>query len=431
MDHVRDGRAEAEPVITADLDSADLAALVTLIRSEAAVTRPELVAASGLSRKVVSQRIEQALATELVAEGGLAPSRGGRQARTLRFRGDAGFVLGAVIEHGEIAAASLDLHGDVIALEQADWPAARGPEQTMRHLQQMLRTAAQRAGGGKPWAIAVGMPGPVDFSAGRLVHPPLLPEWDGFGPRAWLREQYDCPVWLDNASRLMALNAWAASPPPRADMLFVDVGTGVGAGLVFNGSVIRGASGGSGVIGHLRVTDDPAVICRCGKTGCLEAVASGWKMLDDATARAGESPVLTGILAERGALTLPDIGAAAAADDSLVLTMLADAARHISDVVANLVDFSNPGAVVLGGGVLHTGPVFLEVLTRTIRDRCSDLALRGLEIRSASLEHHREAVVGAGLLAIDSILNPTALSRWIGADGPHAHATELQRLSGA
>lgn len=420
---------DSEVPVGADLDAHPVAVLVDLVRKGRAVTRPQLVSASGLSRRVVVERVSDAIQTRLIEDGPLAPSEGGRQARTLRFRAEAGVILAAMIGHNDLVAGAVGLDGEILSFEHIPWSIDGDPEDTMRRLETMLESQARNVDAGRPWAIALGVPGSVDYAAGRLVELPLAPRWNGFNPRGWLRGMWDCPVWVDNDVHLMALNTWANLLPQPRDLLYIEVGTGVGAGLIFNGSVIRGGNGGAGMIGHIRVTDDPTAVCRCGKTGCLESVGSGWQVLAEASARTAESGVLSRVMQETGHLTLPDIGDASSVADPLVLELLERAAERIGNVIASLVDFSNPETLVMGGGVLRTGPNFLTVVERVVRQRCSTLALRDLKIISATLDHQREILQGGARLAIEAILNPTALSRWIGDRTPHGHASQLHRLS--
>lgn len=413
------------------LETAALAALVDLIRRHGPTTRPELVARSGLSRKVVTQRVEQAMELGLVAEGPLAPSGGGRQARTLHFNDHAGHVFAALMGASEMFIAVADLSGNLIDTIHEDWGVEHGPEATMERIRTHFTTLGNRTGVERPWGIGVGLPGPVDFATGRLVAPPIMPGWDGFSARAWFRDHYDAPVWVDNDVNLMALGEYTRGVDAgRHDMLFVKVGTGVGAGLISRGRLIRGERGGAGDIGHTHVTDDPDAVCRCGKTGCLEAVGSGWSLLIEANQRADESSAFQAAIRDHGQLVMGDIAAANDQDDPLAIELIEAGARQVAAVTANLVNFVNPGLLVLGGGVLRTGDRFLRILSEMVMARSSDLAAQGLQIRPASL-NHLEGVTGAALLAIENLLAPAMLTRWIEDGTPLGHAAAVQRYASA
>ncbi|BBH69761.1 sugar kinase [Actinoplanes sp. OR16] len=414
------------PASVASLESAPLALIIDLVRSGRATTRPELVTATGLGRKVVTQRVDQAITLGLLEDGELAPSSGGRQARTLRFKSRAGYVYGALVGASEFTAAVLDLDGSIITSHHEDWAVDLGSERTMRRLGAAFAGMARTTGLARPWGIGIGMPGPVEFATGRLVAPPIMPGWDGFSVRSWFRDHYDAPVWVDNDVNLMALGEWTAGKPHDGrDMLFVKAGTGIGAGLINRGRLLRGDRGAAGDIGHVHVSDDPSTRCRCGRVGCLEAVASGWSLLEEATRRVQESPRLSALA---GPLALGDIGAAALAGDPLANELVDRRVQALAEVVAHLVNFTNPGVLVLGGGALRTGPRFTELVAESVLARCTDLVTQDLVIRPASLDQ-MEGVIGAGLLAGGGLLAPASLAHWAESGSPLGHAADLQRLS--
>ncbi|WP_404430524.1 ROK family protein [Microbacterium lacus] len=421
------GSEGASNAIASSLDAAPLAVIVDLVRTGFADTRPRLAVITGLSRKVVAQRVDQACENGLLKDAGLAHSEGGRQARRLEFNADAGYVFGVLIEASEITLGISDLRGRLLATAHEDWSVDNGPELTMQRVKLHLDALASRTGVARPWGIGVGVPGPVDYSSSRLVSPPIMPGWDGFSARSWLREHYDAPVWVDNDVNVMAIGEWAFGTGSRSDdMLFIKAGTGVGAAIISRGRLLRGQRGAAGDIGHMHVTDDPQVTCRCGQTGCLEAVAGGWSLLEEATRRSGASAMLTAAIADHGHVTLGDIGVAAHEGDPLSLEMLLARAQILGEVAASLVNFVNPGQLVIGGGVLRAGTEPLNRIKDVVLRRSTRLASEGLTVRAASLDQ-MEGVIGAALLAAENLLAPPALARWVEDASPLGHATALQR----
>ncbi|CCH88195.1 Transcriptional regulator/sugar kinase [Modestobacter italicus] len=402
--------------------------LINLVRTGQAVTRPALEQETGLGRKVVTQRVQQAIDVGLLEDGDLAPSAGGRPSRLLRFRTEAGHVYAGMIGATEMTAAVATLDGTLVASLHEDWVAADRPDQTLEVLDALFVRLARRTRT-EPWAFGIGVAGPVDFGTGRLVDPPIMPGWDGYSVRSWFRERYDAPVWVDNDVNLMALGEWhKGEPQDGRDLLYVFVDEGVGAGLVSRGSVFRGDTGAAGDIGHLQVTEDPAVQCRCGQTGCLEAVTGGWGLVRRLTERATESPVLAARLADHGRLTAEDVGLAARAGDPLAASEVDRGSRLIGATAANLVNFVNPGTVVLGGGALRVGERVFRIFEETLLRRTSKLAAQRLTVRPASLDF-REGVTGAAILAIEQLFGSGAVGLWIEDGTPVGHAVPLHRTA--
>lgn len=404
--------------------------LINLVRTGRATTRPALEKHTGLGRKVVAQRVQQAIDVGLLEAGDLAPSAGGRPSRMLRLRSNAGHVYAGVIGATELSAAVSTLDGTLIASAHEDHDTGNEPRGTLEMLDRMFGRLGRRTRT-EPWAFGIGIAGPVEFSTGTLVAPPIMPAWEGFNIRTWFRERYDASVWVDNDVNTMALGEWhRGAARDSRDLLYVLMDTGIGAGLVSAGTVFRGDRGAAGDIGHIRVTDDPDVLCRCERTGCLEALAGGWGLVERLTLRAHESPFLDSTIRANGRLSAADIGRAAAAGDNLALSTVLEGARTVAATVANLVSFANPGTIVLGGGALRVGPRLVDTFEEVVRRRVSDLAGRDLTIRPASLDFS-EGLVGAAHLAIECLFEPASLGAWVDNGSPIGHAALLHRTASA
>jgi predicted NBD/HSP70 family sugar kinase len=410
-----------------------LAQIVDLVRGGSATSRPELEAMTGLGRAVVNERVREGLELGVLAEVEPVPTgdRRGRPSRAVRFRSEAGVILAACFGEVSLHAAVTDLDGTPLAREFRPIDVMDGPERVLATVDELFGRLLGAVHGGAGWGIGIGVPGPVDYPAGRVAAPPIIPGWAGFDVRSWFAGRYGVPVWVDNEVNLMALGEWErGTPQERRDLLFVKVGTGIGSGLVTGGRLHRGDSGAAGDIGHIPVTDDPSARCRCGKTGCLEAVASGWAMVRSLSehASSGRSPLLAERLAQRGRITGEDIGAATAAGDDVVREAVARAARVTGRAIAGVVNFANPGVLVLGGGVLRSGALFADVFRRAVLDETIELAASNLHIRTASLGF-AEGTTGAALLVAHNLLRPEALRLWLADGTPVGAAHALQEAA--
>ncbi|MEV1085640.1 ROK family protein, partial [Streptomyces sp. NPDC050211] len=254
-------------------DSAySLCRLLGIVRSGTAVTRPELIARSGLGRKLVTQRLGELLACGLLAEDGLAPSTGGRAPRRLRFGADAGRVLVAELGGDSVAVGLADLSGRLLAQRDERADVMAGPEGLLRRVEELFDALlADRDPGSPPvWGVGIGVLGPVDARSGSPLPLPPMPAWADYPIRKRFEGRYDVPVWVDNEVNLMALGEHRGGLGQGVDdLVFVKVGTGIGAGVITGGRLCRGARGSAGEVGHLHVTDDDSIVCWCGRAGCL------------------------------------------------------------------------------------------------------------------------------------------------------------------
>lgn len=396
-------------------EKTSLLRIVNMVRTGDATTRPEIGRVTGLGRGVVTQRVDHAIELGYLEDGEFGSSSGGRAPRTLRFRGEQGTIiicaLGALHIHVGITA----LDGDILDQNHRAWDISRGPAETLDAAMEMVDELIQRGSKAPVWGIAVGVPGPVDFETGRPVAPPIMPGWNGFDVRRRFEQRYDAPVWVDNDVNLLAFGERARRREDSPDLIYCKVGSGIGAGLLSHGRIHRGANGAAGDIGHVRVRD-AEVLCRCGKIGCLEAVAGGWALVRDAELAIAEGA--PGLLAKRfGAgepLTPEGIAIAAEDGDALAISLIQRSARDVGESIAALVNMFNPGVIVIGGAVAAAGEVFLAEVRQRVYELSLPLATRDLSIVQ-SVNDVREPLRGGADMVREQLFDVT-FPRWF-ADG--------------
>lgn len=398
-----------------------LDALVTvldLIRGGTA-TRPEISRLSGLGRTVVTQRVGQLLAAGLVDEQALAPSTGGRPARELRFRAEAGHILVAELGATGLAVALSDLTGGLTHIHEEPADIAAGPEAVLGRIEELFDKILD-SHGRTVWGIGIGLPGPVEYAVGHPIAPPIMPGWDDYPVRERLGRRYRAPAWIDNEVNLMTLGEVRGGlARGHQDVVFLKIGTGIGAGLVSHGHLHRGAQGVAGDVGHMAITEDPQVVCRCGNIGCLEAVAGGAALARQATAAGhdGRSPFLAGRIATKTDLEVADLAEAVTHGDAWAVELVSTAGRRIGSTLAGLVNFYNPSLILIGGRVSGIGDQFLAAVREAIYRRSLPLATRDLQVARAQLGD-RAGLHGAAFMVIDELFSRPRLPRWLGLTSP-------------
>jgi predicted NBD/HSP70 family sugar kinase len=391
--------------------------IVNMVRSGDASTRPEIGRVTGLGRGVVTQRVDQAIEMGFLEDGEFGPSSGGRAPRTLRFRADRGRIvvcaLGALHIHVGVAM----LEGDILDQSHRSWDIARGPADTLDTALAMIDEVLERTGDAPVWGIAVGVPGPVDFESGRPVAPPIMPGWNGFEIRRRFEQRYEAPVWVDNDVNLLAFGERARRGGENLDLIYCKIGTGIGAGLLSHGRIHRGINGAAGDIGHVRVPDSHEV-CRCGKVGCLEAVAGGWALVREAEAAiAGGAGGYLAHRAAEGETTTPEAITLAAEDgDAIAIALLQRSARVVGESIAALVNMFNPGVIVIGGAMAGAGEIYLAEVRQRVYELSLPLATRDLTI-TQSVGDVREPLRGGVEMVREQLFDVT-FPRWFAAGRP-------------
>ena len=390
------------------------------IRHGRAVTRPEIVEHTGIGRGVVAKTVAGLIERGLVDEEGMAKSTGGRAPRMLRLHAEAGHLLAADIGASSIGAAVTDLGGRVLAHVEEAADLGDGPEPILGRVQALFQQLLDGLADvpGTLWGVGIGVVGPVEFATGRSVAPPF-PGWDGYPVRDVFAERYHVPVWVDNDVNVMALGELRAGIAGADDtVVFVKIGTWIGGGLIAGGRVHRGVQGSAGEIGHVRITDDPAVVCRCGRVGCVAAIAGGAAMRRDGErlARAGGSAILAEVLEQAGRVDASDISAAAILGDAASRELIVENGRRIGQALAMVVNIYAPSLVVIGGGVARAGDELLAAIRESVYARSLPLATRNLVIQRTVLDE-RVGVIGAACMAADEIFARHRVAEWL----PHGH----------
>jgi len=376
--------------------------VLALVRSGAAPTRSAIGAATGLSRTAVSARLAMLMEAGLVVGGEEAPSGGGRPPSTLRFNSALGVVLAVAIGRSRTQLAVCDLSGAIQAQDARDNAPGLAPEERMAGILERLRSLLAEAGrvAADVRAIGVSIPGTVDHEKGASLDSPLLPGWDGVPLAPFFAEFTGAPVFLDNDANVLAASEAGALLDSYADLLLVKVSTGLGVGIVVRGELVRGAWGAAGELGHVKSPAAVGKVCRCGEEGCLEAVAAGWALVQEMSARG------------RAVEHIRVLVALAREGDAEARALIRESGRRVGETLAQAVNLLNPAAIVLGGDMAAAYDTFVAGFREGLYANAASVATRRLQVLQST---HGEAagIVGCASMAIESLLEPARVDRML------------------
>ncbi|MBB5138479.1 putative NBD/HSP70 family sugar kinase [Thermocatellispora tengchongensis] len=401
-----------------------LLAIVNLVRKGEATTKPDIGRVTGLGRGVVTQRVEQAITLGYLEEADFGPSSGGRAPRTLRFRAERGRILVCAMGALHLRVGVTDLDGRILARSHRVWDIASGPDATTAMAMRMFDDILDADARSRIWGVGVGVPGPVEFESGRPVAPPIMPGWNGFDVRRPFIERFGAPVWVDNDVNLLALSERSRRRESgQDDLIYFKVGSGIGVGLLSKGHLHRGANGAAGDIGHVRI-HDAGRLCRCGKTGCLEASAGGWALVRDAleAVERGESQALAAVRERTGEITPVDISIAAQNGDAVSIGLVQRSARLVGESLATLVNVFNPAVIVVGGAISASGEIFLAEVRQRVYELSLPLATRDL-VLVRSINDEDDPIRGGAELVREQLFE-IHFGRWFAEGQPSLSALE-------
>lgn len=367
--------------------------LLTVLRTSGPRTKSELASLTGQARSTVSVRLEALTRRGLVVALDEAASTGGRPSTVYSFRYDAAVVLVADVGATHAVLAVTDLAGTVLASENVSTLIAEGPDIVIPRLVQgwegLLVGLARQAS--DVMAIGLGLPGPVEHESGIPISPPIMPGWDQVDVPARVRQHIDVPVLVDNDVNVLARGEWTTTCSQESDVLVVKVATGIGAGIISGGRLMRGSQGAAGDIGHIQLAGAGDRLCRCGQVGCLEAVASGRGVAQT--------------LRDEGvdAQSAMDVVALVRAGHPQAIRASRDAGRLIGEALSACVAVLNPSRIIIGGEMADAGEPLLAGIREAVYRRSQPLATRRLQISTVH-DPQLGGVVGAALMALDAVL---------------------------
>ncbi|WP_411267397.1 ROK family protein [Actinoplanes sp. KI2] len=375
--------------------------ILRLLRDDGPVSRAELGDRLELTRPRLLAEVDRLVAAEMVAEAGMAASRGGRRSTLVEIHPRLRFA--AV----DLGASSIDIEVtngrlEPVAAYREPADIRSGPKAILQRVSELLAKARTDGAYQRLDAVGIGVPGPVSFRDGVPVSPPIMPGWDRYPVREVLTREHGCPAVVDNDVNIMAIGERHGGVAHSIDdFLFVKIGTGIGCGIHLGGTVYRGVDGCAGDIGHIQV-DANGPVCSCGNTGCLEALFSGAALARDAlaAARAGDSPALAERLVDATELSAKDVADGAAEGDVVCIKLIREGGRRVGGVLATLVSFANPSMIVIGGGLAQLGHVLLAEIRSVVYRRSLPLATGNLPVVLSELQG-RAGVSGAAVLASD------------------------------
>lgn len=372
-------------------------AILELIRRGEVTTRAEVAAATGLSRTAVTARLTALLASGLIVEGAEARSTGGRPPVQLQFNAAAGFVLAAALGRSRTQMAVCDLDGKVLASSEFDHEDGLGPDELMplvrSSLDELMRTADVEKS--RVRGVGLSMPGTIDPATGMSFSSPVMRGWDGVPLQRWF-EDLDCVVHVENDANALALAEAHGHALRWPDLIVLKASSGLGAGVLVNGSLVRGARGAAGELGHTKVATAEGRVCRCGDVGCLDTVAGGWALVKESSEDG--TPVAH----------VRDLVARAIDGDAASRRRIRESGRRVGEVLAGVVNLLNPGAIVVGGDLAAAYDIFVAGLRETLYAGATAAASNNLEIVPAT--HGADSgIVGCAQVAIGDALSPAAV----------------------
>src|SRR5437588_8660589 len=386
------------------------AVLETIFR-KGPITRPEIAAATNLSKPTVSAAVNRLEQGGLVRAAGRRAGQRGRNPVAYVVSSRAGFVVGADIGGSNVRVAAADLFGEPLCNLKRPTAKESGRAVGVQILEMVSEVIDQASVvHGRPLTLGISSPGVVDQASGRVTSLAynVVPE-GGFDPLEVIRDRSDLPLLVENHVNLAAVGEkWFGLARGVSTMVFIAIGAGIGMGIVINDELVRGAHGAAGEIGYLPLVGDPFNPRHRLHGGLEDEIGAAGIVAAVNDRRGSEDPELSSV---------HEVFDLAEAGNPAARAVVDHVASRLGTAIATVCAILDPGLVVLGGGI-GASPLLL----RPVRGSAAALVPITARIET-SLLGERAALQGAIAVALHAA-RATLLPRGA-ASKPHENVVAM------
>jgi predicted NBD/HSP70 family sugar kinase len=377
--------------------------ILDTIRQSGPISRSQIAKRNKLSPTTVTSAVNELIQEGLVCEEGIGVSSGGRKPILLRFSPDSQFLIGVSVSNSSITIAEMNLEAKIRRKEIHTIESYMG-DSVGDYVLGLINHFIERY---SDLELCVGISvitqGVVDSVNGIIRYNSKL-KLKNMPLKEMVEKRFNIKTWLDNDTNAYILAEKNFGQFHKYEnILYITIGDGLGAGILVNGSLYRGSTGGAGEFGHTSITRE-GIRCDCGNIGCLENYVS-WPAIYSrifSSITRGRQTVITELCAEDMSRISPSLfREALKMKDPLALDILEETASYLSVGLVNLVHLFNPEVIILGGDVVHDNPILLEKVTKSASQRVLAILSEDLEIRPTSLGGEFEMIGAAAILLQD------------------------------
>lgn len=394
------------------MKSINKSTILNVIRLHGPISRAEIAKKTKLTPPTVTNIVGELLESRLVVESELGESSGGRKPILLRINSGAFYLVGVYAGAKKLRAVCATLDGQIVCENERVLPHQPNQATFLHSLKEIIQHVIDESKANRQQflGIGVGMHGLVDPVRGISIFAPNLP-LRHVPIKEELEQEFSLPVEVENDVRALAIGeSWFGQGQGVSHFVCVNVGTGIGTGMILDYRLYQGATFTAGELGHTTI-DMNGPKCGCGNYGCLEALASAPAMVNRAyRLLEAEKPsrLREWIPTGEESLTKEHIHRAAQAGDPLAIQLLEETGRYLGVGMANLINTFNPASIIVSGGVFRAGEFVMKSLRRTVEERALQEPARAVRIVTSQLGPNGTAI-GAFTLILNKIFTPEGI----------------------
>lgn len=351
-----------------------------------------------LTTKLVNELIEEGY----VVETGFAPSTGGRRPIMYSLKPDTLYIVSVAMDQFVARICIMDLQNKCVSkVEKAELPLPKNP-QALVILTEKINKFIHESGLPKEKiaGIGIGMPGFVDFKKG--INYSFL-KAPGTSITEYIADKVGLPVFIDNDSSLIALAELRfGAAVGKKNAMVINIGWGVGLGLILNAELFRGHNGFAGEFSHIPLFAN-GKLCSCGKSGCLETETSLLVIIEKAKQglKIGKLSILKSAQLEHYEQASETLNLAIHEGDRFAVELFSEAGYNIGRGVAILIHILNPEVIILSGRGSTAGKIWQAPIQQALNEHCIPRLAVNTAIETSTLGYEAE-LIGAAALVMEN-----------------------------
>jgi glucokinase-like ROK family protein len=374
------------------------------------ISRLEIAKQTRLSTATVSRLVDSLIKNDkLLEERESIPVAKGRPMKSLYFGNTERFIIGIDLGTTYIRGMLTNMNAEPIKEIEVVTESLKGPEYVLNKVVDVIQRLSDTTLINREQIIGVGMAvaGIINVKEGVVVYSPAF-QWRNVHLHEYIQSRVRLPVVIDNVSRVMALGELVFGRGNEFNnFICINVGFGIGAGIIIEKKIFYGTDGMAGEFGHVPVEGDELIFCPCGKNTCLTAYSSGEAIAMRARIKMAENPskILMSLCNDSPeTITTKMVAEAALQKDKIAMEIFQHSAYTLGLSITGLINIFNPEAVFIGGGVSQNGDLFWKQIKQAVKDNVFDQLSTKCQILPVTFPD-RSSLYGAVGLVINKILN--------------------------
>jgi glucokinase-like ROK family protein len=382
--------------------------ILKLIKGKPEISRSAISKETGMTPPSVTRIVDELVHIDkLVEYVGIGSSSGGRPPMVVKFRNENNYIIGIDLGATYIRGCLVDLNARFISEIQVPTEIEKGFYSIIDKVIHLInRLILRKQPEDKIWGIGIGVAGLVNSETGIIESSPDF-GWTNINLHKELENRIDLPFFYDNSTRLMASGElYFNNQRSLSNFAVINTGYGIAAGIVIDGKVVKGHSGFAGEFGHICVDNQCHVKCKCGLTGCLEALASGRRIAFLAQNRLNDKDaVLLKSLCQnnKDIVNAEIVAKAAKQGDPVSIQIYNEVAEYLCIGIGTLANLLNPEVIYIGGGIALNGKFFFDLIDSK-KSKYLLTPNSGLQVLPATFGEQATSI-GAVSLVMEKIMN--------------------------